>query len=223
MPEEQNRVLTDHLASYLFCPSETAVKNLRKEGITEGVYMPGDIMLDALIFYRTLEHDLSIAVPNDFYLITLHRTENTDDSARLKSIIEALNDFEEVKGILPLHPRTAKMLEINGLQIGSNIQVIEPVGYLDMLALENRSQFIVTDSGGVQKEAYFLRKPCVTLRDQTEWVETVELGANILVGADRERIIKALTQPPNPIEWVELYGDGSAGETILELLLKNAG
>jgi UDP-GlcNAc3NAcA epimerase len=218
MPEEQNRVLTDHISSKLFCPTQTAVANLAAEGITEGVHHTGDIMYDASLFYRSLHYEPTVNTPDDFFLITLHRAENTDDPERLRSIVEALNEYTELPGVLPLHPRTKKMLEQNNLHFAESIQVIEPVGFLDMIKLEDNCRFIVTDSGGVQKEAYFFQKPCITLRDQTEWVETVTAGANIVVGADKAAISAALNSPPAPRRWPDLYGTGETGEEILRIL-----
>jgi UDP-GlcNAc3NAcA epimerase len=218
MPEEQNRVLTDHISTKLFCPTSTAVSNLAAEGITAGVHPTGDIMYDASLFYRNLPYEPTVRTPDDFYLITLHRAENTDDPERLRSIVEALNEYTELPGVLPLHPRTRKMLEQNNLHFADHIRVIEPVGYLDMIKLEDNCRFIVTDSGGVQKEAYFFQKPCITLRDQTEWVETVTAGANVIVGADKAAIAAALNLPPQPNEWPDLYGTGETGEEILRIL-----
>lgn len=220
MPEEINRIMTDHISEYLMCPTETAVNNLRNEGIVKGVYNIGDIMLDASLYYRSRSHKLRVKVPEDFYLITLHRAENTDDPRRLEAIVKALNEHKDLQGILPLHPRTRQALERNGFSFESNIQVIDPIGYLDMVALEDRCQFIVTDSGGVQKEAWFFQKPCITLRDQTEWVETVEAGGNVLVGADKEKISYMIKNPPRPAEWMELYGDGNTGVSILDAIEK---
>jgi UDP-GlcNAc3NAcA epimerase len=221
MPEEQNRLLTDHISTMLFCPTSTAVSNLAAEGITAGVHPTGDIMYDASLFYRNIPYEPTVRTPDDFYLITLHRAENTDDPQRLRSIVEALNEYKGLKGVLPLHPRTRKMLELNNLSFSDHIQVIEPIGYLDMITLEDNCRFIVTDSGGVQKEAYFFRKPCITLRDQTEWVETVGAGANVIVGADKAAILMALHTPPQPNEWPDLYGKGDTGKQILELLENN--
>jgi UDP-GlcNAc3NAcA epimerase len=220
MPEEQNRVLTDHLSSFLFCPTETALENLEKEGIEEGVHRTGDIMLDASLFYRSLPHELSLDLPDSFFLVTLHRAENTDDQARLSSIVRALNEFSELPALLPLHPRTKKMMDSFGLSFASHIRTIDPVGYLDMLAMEDRCRFIVTDSGGVQKEAYFFHKPCITLRDQTEWTETVEAGANAVVGADYRSILDVLDSPPNPSDWDDLYGHGEAGKQVIDTLVE---
>jgi UDP-GlcNAc3NAcA epimerase len=218
MPEEQNRVLTDHISTMLFCPTSTAVDNLSAEGITTGVHRTGDIMYDASLFYRNLPYEPTVLAPEEFYLITLHRAENTDEPGRLRSIVEALNEYKGLPGILPLHPRTRKMLEQNKLSFASHIRVIEPIGFLDMITLEDKCRFIVTDSGGVQKEAYFFKKPCITLRDQTEWVETVTAGANVIVGADKTAIASALHTPPQPGTWPELYGKGDTGKQILELL-----
>jgi UDP-GlcNAc3NAcA epimerase len=218
MPEEQNRVLTDHISSKLFCPTQTAVANLAAEGITEGVHHTGDIMYDASLFYRSLHYEPTVNTPDDFFLITLHRAENTDDPERLRSIVEALNEYTELPGVLPLHPRTKKMLEQNNLHFADHLQVIDPIGFLDMIKLEDNCRFIVTDSGGVQKEAYFFQKPCITLRDQTEWVETVTAGANIVVGADKAAISAALNFPPAPRRWPDLYGTGETGEDILRIL-----
>ncbi len=225
MPEEQNRIVADHLSTYLLCPTETAIENLKKEGIVKGVKNVGDIMLDASLFYRGKAEQIPSNIPvsvkglKDFYLITLHRAENTDSKERLASIVAALNSVKEKPGVLPLHPRTKKMLKKWDLRFNDNIKVIEPVGYLDMIRLESSCSFIVTDSGGVQKEAYFFERPCITLRDQTEWVETVEAGCNIIVGADGEKIVSAIENfPSQDFFYPSLYGFGNAGEKILEIL-----
>ncbi len=225
MPEEQNRILSDHVSSLLMCPTEEAVKNLKKEGITEGVYNIGDIMLDASLFYRKRVEDFKSRLPgdirelDDFFLITLHRAENTDNKERLRSIVSALNSLKGHTGVLPLHPRTKKMLEKWDLSFADNIKVMDPVGYLDMIRLESSCNFILTDSGGVQKEAYFFEKPCITMRDQTEWVETLEAGCNILVGADEKKILKAVTNFTSAVKrYPPLYGNGNAGEKILDIL-----
>jgi UDP-GlcNAc3NAcA epimerase len=225
MPEEQNRIVADHLATYLLCPTETAVSNLGMEGITEGVVNVGDIMLDASLFYREKLKQSQSLLPkeisnlDDFFLITLHRAENTDNKERLSSIVCALNSLKDQTGVLPLHPRTKKMLSQWNLSFGDHIKIIDPVGYLDMIRLESSCNFILTDSGGVQKEAYFFEKPCITMRDQTEWVETIEEGCNILVGADKDRIIKAINSfTTTGKNFRPLYGDGNAGERIISLL-----
>lgn len=220
MPEEQNRILTDHLSSYLFCPTGHSVNNLASEGLVVGVDSVGDIMLDASLYYRKLNHFRPVKENrDDFFLITLHRAENTDDKARLTNIVEALSSITHIKGILPLHPRAKKMLDKFDLKFSDNISVIEPIGFLDMINLEAESQFIVTDSGGVQKEAYFFQKHCITLRDSTEWVETVDSGWNVLVGADKNKIVSAINKvnTTNP-DYKAFYGNGTTGESILDIL-----
>lgn len=221
MPEEQNRIVADHLSTLLLCPTQTAIDNLKKEGVIEGVSLTGDVMLDASLFYRTLENKNSKlpSLPDNFFLATIHRAENTDSEKRLTSIVHALNDCGK-NGILPLHPRTKKYLETYNLKFNSNIKIIDPIGYFDMIELESRADFIITDSGGVQKEAYFFEKPCITLRDQTEWVETVFIGWNIIVGANYNKIVDAISGFSPPKEHPDLYGDGNSGQIIIEELLK---
>lgn len=230
MPEEQNRILTDHLARWLFCPTDTAVNNLKAEGITINAHQVGDIMYDATLFYQQVLHkearqgisrldELKIEeIPNHFFLATIHRAENTDDVLRLSHIVEAFNEMSH-EVILPLHPRTRKKLSEAGLVLKQNVHVIEPIGYLEMLALEIKATAIITDSGGVQKEACIMQKPCITLREETEWVETVEKGWNTLTGADKYKILKAVNELSNPKNTSNLYGDGNTGTQILELLL----
>jgi len=224
MPEEINRVVTDHLSDLLLCPTPTAVSNLAAEGIRSGVHLVGDVMLDASLYYRALieegrvEPALPFGLPPEFYLLTLHRAENTDDPVRLRAIVDTLNSLTDHPGVFPMHPRTRKMLTSQGLHLARHIQAIEPVGFLEMLALESRCRFIVTDSGGVQKEALFLGKPCITLRDQTEWVETVQAGWNTLVGADPQKIRKAFDHLRVPAERPVFYGNGDAGSKILSLI-----
>jgi UDP-GlcNAc3NAcA epimerase len=225
MPEEINRVVADHLSSYLFCPTQTAIDNLAAEGIRAGVYLAGDVMFDASLFYRGmieqegLENQLPKDLPEDFYLLTLHRAENTDDPARLRLIVEALNELNGHLGVFPIHPRTRKALAAQGLTMAPHIRAIEPVGYLEMLALETRCRFVVTDSGGVQKEAFFFGKPCITLRERTEWVETVQSGWNTLAGADPVRIRRAFQNLRAPAKRPAFYGDGDAGSKILSTLV----
>ncbi|MBS5949701.1 MAG: UDP-N-acetylglucosamine 2-epimerase (non-hydrolyzing) [Clostridium sp.] len=223
MPEEQNRVLTDHISKYLFAPTDTAISNLKNENITSNVYNTGDVMFDAIKLFKEkalktssilTENDIT---PNDYILSTIHRAENTNDINRLKNIISALNESEK-NIVLPLHPRTLKFIKDYGLNINNNIKIIEPVGYLDMINLESNSQKIVTDSGGVQKEAYFMEKPCITMRDETEWVETVENGWNVIVGSDKEKIKDAIVNF-NPTGKQEMaFGLGNAADIISEKL-----
>ena len=201
MPEETNRKVTDHLSTFLFCPTQTAVRNLAQEGITKGVHLVGDVMYESLQTYLATAERTSTVLQRlrlrskQFVLATVHRAENTDDPARLRNILTALGHIAaELPVVLPLHPRTAKILRQAGDGLPSRARgllVVEPVSYADMLVLENHARVVLTDSGGVQKEAYWLGVPCVTLRDESEWVETVQAGWNRLVGADLERIAAA--------------------------------
>jgi UDP-N-acetylglucosamine 2-epimerase len=200
MPEEINRVLTDHVSDILFCPTQTAVENLKNEGITKGVYLVGDVMFDALLHFSKISDTKSNILerlnikPKEYYLATIHRAENTDNYERLKNILIAFSKMNEIV-VFPIHPRTRKMINYYGLGDlleNDNVKVIDPVGYLDMLKLEKNAKAILTDSGGVQKEAFWLKVPCITLRDETEWIETVNLGWNRLVGSDVEKILKAV-------------------------------
>ncbi|MBL8022437.1 MAG: UDP-N-acetylglucosamine 2-epimerase (non-hydrolyzing) [Leptospirales bacterium] len=229
MPEEQNRIVTDHLSRVLLCPTSAAVKNLAREGVVEGengyrVFRTGDVMLDASLFYRERVANRSggivstLGLSGDFFLLTMHRAENTDDPRRLRAIWEGVSS-SEIPGVFPVHPRTRKVIEQIGLRPAKNITLIDPVGYHDMIELESSCRFIVTDSGGVQKEAYFFGKPCITLRDQTEWVETVEAGWNVLAGADSTTISQAMKRPIAPKEQPPLYGDGNSGREIVQAIL----
>jgi UDP-GlcNAc3NAcA epimerase len=228
MPEEINRVLTDHVSKWLFCPTKTAVHHLSKEGIADGVYLVGDVMLDAVNYNRQLAEKESKILekwdlqPGKYILITLHRAENTDDPARLSEIVSAINELS-LPAVLPLHPRTHGKLENANLTItNSNVLVIEPVGYLDMLQLEVNAHKILTDSGGVQKEAFFAQVPCITMRDETEWTETVELHTNVLVGANREKILDAVHHFTVDFSKVyPVFGNGQAAEEIVQQLLKD--
>jgi UDP-GlcNAc3NAcA epimerase len=220
MPEEINRLVSDHVATWLFAPSQGAADQLEAEGITNGVHVVGDIMIDALrIHSPRAALPLSLGVtPGKYALATVHRAENTDDPERLQAILRGLGALE-LPVILPLHPRTRKMLAEFGLTIASSIRLVEPVGYLEMLALEASAAMILTDSGGVQKEAYHFGVPCLTLRDETEWTETLELGWNRLCGADADRIAAAARQlPARQTPRPALYGDGHAAERIVEAL-----
>ena len=224
MPEEQNRVLTDHISKYLFAPTDTAVKNLKNENITKNVYNTGDVMFDAIKLFKEKALKTSSVLkennitPNGYILSTIHRAENTNDIARLKNIIDALNESDKAI-VLPLHPRTHKFINDYGIKINTNIKIIEPVGYLDMINLENNAQKIVTDSGGVQKEAYFMKKPCITMRDETEWVETVENGWNIITGSNKEKILDAIINFNPTGEQKMVFGLGNAADIISEKLI----
>ncbi|MEM3658726.1 MAG: UDP-N-acetylglucosamine 2-epimerase (non-hydrolyzing), partial [Candidatus Hadarchaeum sp.] len=227
MAEEINRVLTDHISDLLFCPTQTAVENLRREGITQGVYLVGDVMYDAALQYLALAERKSRILerlglkPKDYALATVHRAENTDDPQRLRAIFAGLEAIAQagLLVILPLHPRTRKQAEALGLS-PNGVQVLEPVSYLDMLLLEKNARVILTDSGGVQKEAFFFRVPCVTLREETEWVETVETGWNVVAGANRERIVGAVTRGSlGQKTQAHIFGCGRSAERIVELLV----
>lgn len=224
MPEEVNRVLTDRVSTLLFCPSDAAVNNLKAEGVIRGVVRTGDVMADALYYYLEFAAKeakmFSTPPAGPYALATLHRAENTDDPVRLKNIMTAL----EVIGLerpvyLPLHPRTKNKLKEMGLS--PKLNIIDPVGYYDMLQLLKGCSIVLTDSGGLQKEAYLSQKPCVTFRDETEWVELVEIGVNKVVGTETESIVAAAraylqSQPNFPSG---LYGDGKAGEKIVQAML----
>jgi UDP-GlcNAc3NAcA epimerase len=226
MPEEINRILTDRISSFLFVPTTTAQNHLNNEGITKGVHLVGDIMLDASLYYRnknksTIVKDLQEKYAiNGFSLATIHRAENTDNKIRLNEIIQGLGLINE-NIILPLHPRTKKQIELFNIEIPDTIIIIEPIGYFDMLALEDQCNYIFTDSGGVQKEAYFFKKPCFTFRNETEWVETVEAGWNKLVEANKEEILNDFQNFEKPHDYPELYGNGDTAEQILNALITN--
>jgi len=229
MPEEINRVVADHLSALLFCPTDTAVRNLAAEGITEGVRRVGDVMYDSVLFNASLAEQQSDVVrrlslePKGYYLATVHRAENTDDPRRLAGILEAFRRIE-APIVLPLHPRTRKTLGDGAEALDGRVLVIDPVPYLDMLMLERNARLILTDSGGVQKEAYWFGVPCVTLRSETEWVELVEAGWNRIGDAQPETILRAVAdfEDFNALssvkEPVNLYGDGRSAERILEAL-----
>jgi len=233
MPEEINRVLTDHISDCLLAPTETAVANLVREGIRpDHVHLVGDVMYDATLYYAAKaeiqSHVLSQLglTPGTYILATIHRAENTDKTERLRAIFEALAAVsQERKVVVPLHPRTRSRLEADELVGGSlrSLCLIEPVGYLDMMLLEKHAELIVTDSGGVQKEAYFHRVPCVTLRTETEWVELVEAGWNMLVAPNTAKhMISALhlaLERRAALTWQCLYGDGHAADRIANRLL----
>lgn len=226
MPEELNRVLTDHISSILFTPTAAAVANLHNEGIpSDRVAEVGDVMLDAVRYYAGLAGTRSQILSHlgletgQYLLATVHRAENVDDAASIARILSGLA-ASTMPVILPLHPRTRKRISEFGLTVPNAVRVIEPVGYLDMVALERHAQAIVTDSGGVQKEAYFHGVPCITLRDETEWVELVAAGANVLVGTDPDLIGNAIETFRPEITDGGLYGDGRASDRIVDRLLE---
>ena len=224
MPEEINRLVTDHLSALLLCPSDTAVTNLTAEGISANVHVVGDVMLDVLNWARERMHDAG-AEPlrrlglnaGAYLLVTLHRGENTDDPSRLLGILRALDSIEEPI-VLPLHPRARKVISAIGFGFNGHVQVIDPVGYLEMTRLTSHARLVLTDSGGLQKEAYWLGVPCLTLRDETEWVETVAAGWNILVGSDTHRIVDSVRSFAPPAAHQPLYGEGRAASRCVALL-----
>ncbi|WDZ96606.1 UDP-N-acetylglucosamine 2-epimerase (non-hydrolyzing) [Herbaspirillum sp. WKF16] len=235
MPEEVNRVLTDHISTLLFAPTDSAVKNLAQEGVSQlAVRRVGDVMFDAALYYgRVAEASSTILQATGlqaglYALATIHRSENTDDPQRLRQIIECLNHAAgHLDVVLPLHPRTRAAMERldGGGRLSDRISVIDPVGYLDMVMLEKHARVIVTDSGGVQKEAYFHRVPCITLRDETEWVELVDCQWNTLVGTDAKQFkagFEFACDDSRRPQWIaNLYGDGSSAAEIARQL--NAG
>jgi UDP-GlcNAc3NAcA epimerase len=229
MPEEVNRILTDRISDFLFCPTTTAIDNLQKEGyenIDTNIINCGDVMQDAAEFYALRSEEKSSVKSfnnlDSFILCTLHRAENTDDPERLKDIIEALNELHKTTPIvLPLHPRTKGKIEALGTELKVNL--IDPVGYFDMIELLKNCSLVMTDSGGLQKEAFFFKKNCVTMRDQTEWVELLENDVNILVGADKEAIlngVKTMLNKDSNFD-LNLYGNGKACSNIVAELMKS--
>jgi len=254
MPEEINRLLTDHASNFLFCPTKQSVKNLLNEGIGSNsaatntkadtkeqlrnehknlraheltnspkVALVGDVMLDAAQFYRSLARKPNFDLPDKFILVTIHRAENTDEGERLQSIFKGLEKISrEIPIILPLHPRTQKKLgECKLKTINSSMIMTDPVGYLEMIFMLQACSAVMTDSGGLQKEAFFFKRPCITLRDETEWVELVEHGFNHIAGTGAEAIYTAYqnSMAQNNDFNRELYGNGKAGEKIVDILI----
>ncbi len=228
MPEEVNRILTDRISQILFCPTDIAVENLKREGFDNfdvKVVKSGDVMQDGAMFYRELAvKPSSCDIQESFILCTIHRAENTDNEQRLRDIFEALNEIAKQKQIiLPLHPRTKKIIQNLKFNI-QNLTIIDPVGYLEMVWLIDNCSLVMTDSGGLQKEAYFFEKQCITLRDETEWVELIECGANRLVGANKEKILEAYKENSKfntKNSSLNLYGGGRASENIVKELLND--
>jgi UDP-GlcNAc3NAcA epimerase len=223
MPEEINRVVTDHLADILFCPGEAAAENLRNEGVHEGVHIVGDIMADALLYARHKRNGAHAVLERlgvcagEYLLATVHRAENADDTERL---LRLLNAFEELKTpiVFPIHPRTRNVLASHRIILPENVLPIEPVGYLDMTELTEHARYVLTDSGGLQKEAYWLGVPCFTLRESSEWVETIDNGWNTLVGTDTRRIVDTVARYTPPLTRPVLYGDGQAAGRCTALI-----
>jgi UDP-N-acetylglucosamine 2-epimerase len=247
MPEEINRLLVDHLSTFLFCPTGQAVRNLSKEGIDDGevraVKNVGDVMYDSILHYSkvaekrsTILKDLNLCFSThnselqtqNYYLATLHRAENTDNSKRLRTILKALDEIgRDTSVIFPLHPRTRKRMEVSFHFLEFvHIKFIDPVSYLDMLQLEKNAKAILTDSGGVQKEAYWFKIPCLILREETEWVETIQSGRNQLVGTESKRIVQGIKELEKKKFFEgkrETFGGGRASEKIVKLLIRGMG
>ncbi len=225
MPEEINRILTDRISNILFCPTDTAIANLKAEGydnLPNKLVKSGDVMQDAALFYSTKSRKPNFDIPNNFILATIHRAENTDDLSRLEAIIDAFDEIGQNNSIiLPLHPRTRQIISKNNIKINeNNIKIIEPVGYLEMVYLLQNCKMVMTDSGGLQKEAFFFKKFCITLREETEWVELVQNGFNTIVGANKTKIVEAFTKQNFDLKFdINLYGTGNASEKIATDLL----
>lgn len=224
MPEEINRVLTDHISHLLFCPTKTAVENLKREGLTEGVHLVGDVMYDAALHNKNLAMKSKILdalrmEKRSYLLVTIHRPDNTDSKRNLKSIVNALIKCSE-DVVFPAHPRAVKYLRKYGLRnkLEETVRLIEPTSYLDFTCLLMNAKKVLTDSGGVQKESYFYGVPCITLREETEWVETVRDGWNILVGAEEDRILNAVKTFHPKGKRRESYGDGKASKNICRII-----
>lgn len=233
MPEEVNRIVTDHVSALLFCPTQTAVDNLAAEGITVGVHLVGDVMVDALLYNMGIAEESSMVLEDlglakgAYAVATVHRASNTDTEENLRSIVEAFGEIGDpgdgsgLTIVFPAHPRTVKYLKEYCLydHLPENIRLTEPLAYLDMLHLMRHAKIILTDSGGVQKEAYILKVPCVTLRENTEWVETLEDGWNVLVGADRGKIVAmARRSAPDAAQQKDQFGEGRSAVEICELI-----
>jgi UDP-GlcNAc3NAcA epimerase len=222
MPEELNRVLVDALSKLLLTPSRIAVENLRAEGITSGVEVVGDVMMDASLRLAPIARERSTALadagvePSRYLVLTLHRAGNTTPGP-LRDVARALAEIEETV-VFPMHPRTAAALAAGGIELPPNVRALPPTGYLDLAALASQARVVLTDSGGLQKEAYWYEVPCVTLRTTTEWVETLDTGWNRLVGTDPEQIGEAVRSAGPGAEHPQLYGDGHAAERIADLL-----
>jgi UDP-GlcNAc3NAcA epimerase len=224
MPEEVNRVLTDHVSSLLFCPTDTAVENLRREGVVAGVVQTGDVMFDLAMATLTPAREQAVldrfgVRPGGYVLATAHRPATTDRRECLKAVLDGLGASSEPV-VFPVHPRTSAAIARHGLagSVAPNIKLTAPVGYLESLTLAKNARVVATDSGGLQKEAYFFAVPCVTMRDTSEWVETMASGWNVLVGTDLQALTDALASPPRGATHPDFYGSGDAGERVAAAL-----
>lgn len=227
MPEEINRILIDHTSDILFCPTNTATENLKKESILDGVYNVGDVMFDALLYNREIAENRSTILEDlgldhkQYVVATIHRQSNTDNEENLQNIVDAFCEIDETL-VFPVHPRTLNYLQEYGLyeKLKKSVNLINPLGYIDFLKLLNHAKKILTDSGGVQKEAYMLKVPCITLRDNTEWIETIEDGWNVCIGANKEKIIEMMEEFKPNGEQRNVFGDGKSSERIIEIINK---
>jgi UDP-GlcNAc3NAcA epimerase len=224
MPEEINRIVADQLSDLLLCPTETAMANLKQEGILQRAVLTGDLMYDAALYYAAKAESQNVLADSrwlsePFALATVHRAENTDDPDLLRAIMSGLDrvSAELLPVVLPVHPRTRKALATAGCT-PRHVQLVEPMNYLEMITMERHARLVLTDSGGVQKEAYFMHTPCVTIREETEWVETLENGCNVLVGGDPDRMFEAARNAPAAGPWALHYGSGDAGARMVEAL-----
>jgi UDP-GlcNAc3NAcA epimerase len=220
MPEEINRITTDRISDLLLVPSQNAMQLLENENLSENAIFTGDVMFDSILFYQKMAEEKyspnSITSESEFYLATVHRAENTDDKERLQNIFSAFSEMNKPV-LLPLHPRTKSKLD--GINFNDNIKIIEPVSYLEMILLLKKSSKVLTDSGGLQKEAYFMKKPCITLRDETEWVETLNGNWNFICGANTETILDKI-KVTDFEKQKDYYGNGNAGKKIVDSLIK---
>jgi UDP-GlcNAc3NAcA epimerase len=225
MVEEQNRIVADHLSARLYCPTAKAVQNLKQERLIDGIRLVGDLSVDACRIYYLERKDRHVPAMSEdsekYAVLTIHRAENTRSRDRLESILSAVNRLDSMRVIFPVHPRTLKVLTEEGIRLAAHVEPVEPVGFIEMLRLIDGSVMVLTDSGGVQKEAYILRKPCITLRDSTEWSESVDTGWNRVVGTDTERIIDAVASTQTPGVHPPLYGNGTASVQIADDLLED--
>ncbi len=223
MPEEINRIATDHISDCLFAPTQNAMELLAKEGLAEKAVFSGDVMFDSILYYREIakkKHkltDIADVKPGEYYLATVHRQENTDDLRNLQSIFLAFSELD-LPVLVPLHPRTLKVMD--EISYRSNVKIINPLGYMEMITVLANCCKVLTDSGGLQKEAYFMQKPCITLREETEWIETLDGNWNFVVGTNRAKILEKINVNDFALQ-KEAFGNGKAAELIIEHLLKN--
>jgi UDP-N-acetylglucosamine 2-epimerase len=223
MPEEINRIITDRISQLLFVPSELALDNLKKEGITTNTFNVGDIMYDTVLFFESVsEQRIGILdkwhlSSHNYYYATIHRASNTDNEDQLLNIIKAFSGLDK-KVLFPIHPRTKKMIKKYKIKLGQNIIALDPAGYLDSIMFIKNAKAVLTDSGGMQKEAFYLKTPCITIRTETEWPETIEQGWNQLVDSDEQAIIKAVNEIVIPKTHTPVYGDGKTAMRIKQIL-----